>query len=101
MRLDTLALESPAEVTVSAPMRLYSLDLFRGLTIAGMIVVNNQSGLEEEEIVLRIKEDLLPGVEDLEVEIDERESSYYLNLSRDRHFQAFIRRFGGERKQQA
>ncbi|KAG0073043.1 hypothetical protein BGZ89_000056 [Linnemannia elongata] len=65
------------------------------------IVVNNQSGLEEEEIVLSIKEDLLPGVEDLEVEIDERESSYYLNLSRDRHFQAFIRRFGGERKQQA
>ncbi|KAG9071749.1 hypothetical protein KI688_005964 [Linnemannia hyalina] len=65
------------------------------------IVLNNESGLEEEEVVSRIKEDLLPGVEDLEVEIDERESSYYLNLSRDRHFEAFIRRFGGERKQQA
>lgn len=63
------------------------------------IVVNNASGLEEEEVVSRIKHDLLPGVKDLEVEIDERESSYYLNLSRDRHFQAFIRRFGGERKQ--
>lgn len=65
------------------------------------IVVNNESGLEEEEVVSRIKEELLPGVENLEVEIDERESSYYLNLSRDRHFQAFIRRFGGERMQQA
>ncbi|KAF9152687.1 hypothetical protein BG015_004856 [Linnemannia schmuckeri] len=65
------------------------------------IVMNNESGLEEEEVVSKIKEELLPGVKDLEVEIDERESSYYLNLSRDRHFQAFIRRFGGERKQQA
>ncbi|KAG0318436.1 hypothetical protein BGZ97_003787 [Linnemannia gamsii] len=65
------------------------------------IAVNNESGLEEEEVFSRIKYELLPGIKDLEVEIDERESSYYLNLSRDRHFQAFIRRFGGERKQQA
>ncbi|KAK3848270.1 MAG: hypothetical protein J3R72DRAFT_430312 [Linnemannia gamsii] len=66
------------------------------------IVVNNESGLrEEEEIVSRIKEELLPKVKEVDVEIDERESSYYLNLSRDRHFQAFIRRFGGERQQQA
>ncbi|KAF9086786.1 hypothetical protein BGX29_001219 [Mortierella sp. GBA35] len=65
------------------------------------IVVNNESGLEEEEVVRRIKEELLPGVKDLDVEIGERESSYYLNQSRDRHFQAFVRRFGGERKQQA
>ncbi|KAG0261083.1 hypothetical protein BGZ95_004299 [Linnemannia exigua] len=66
------------------------------------IVVNNESGLrEEEEIVSRIKEELLPQVKEVDVEIDERESSYYLNLSRDRHFQAFVRRFGGERKQQA
>ncbi|KAF9131282.1 hypothetical protein BGW39_002011 [Mortierella sp. 14UC] len=66
------------------------------------IVVNNESGLEEEEeLVSRIKEELLPGLKEVDVEIDERESSYYLNLSRDRHFQAFVRRFGGERKQQA
>ncbi|KAF9907221.1 hypothetical protein EC991_011211 [Linnemannia zychae] len=63
------------------------------------IVVNNESGLEEEEVVSKIKEELLPTVKEADVEIDERESSYYLNLSRDRHFQAFIRRFGGERKQ--
>jgi len=85
---------------------LDSLELFEGLSTSVphltklSIVVNNESGLEEEDVTSRIKE-LLPSVKDLEVEISERESSYYLNLSRDRHFQAFIRRFGGERKQQA
>src|SRR5215472_17258874 len=39
----TVVAESQVEQTRPAEGRLYSLDLFRGITIAAMIVVNNQS----------------------------------------------------------
>jgi predicted acyltransferase len=43
MSTATLAVETRVEQTRQAEGRLYSLDLFRGMTIAAMIVVNNQS----------------------------------------------------------
>ena len=43
MSTATLAAEKPMQQTRPVEGRLYSLDLFRGITIAAMIVVNNQS----------------------------------------------------------
>ncbi|KAG0030318.1 hypothetical protein BGZ81_002804 [Podila clonocystis] len=56
--------------------------------------------LDEEEVKRQVRQRLCERNDSLQIDIDltERESSYYLNQSRDRHFQAFIRRFGGERK---
>ncbi|KAF9350329.1 hypothetical protein BGX26_011476 [Mortierella sp. AD094] len=97
------------EFSMSSP--LDDLSLFEGLKPTGLkklsVTINNEAGLDEEEAEIKIREELRKGLGkpeeqvEIEIEIDERESSYYLNVSRDRHFQAFIRRFGGERKQQA
>jgi predicted acyltransferase len=46
MATATAADTAPVEQTSSAQSRLFSLDLFRGATIAAMIVVNNQSSEE-------------------------------------------------------
>lgn len=58
--------------------------------------------LDEDEVKRQVLQHLCDKDDSfhIEIELTERESSYYLNQSRDRHFQAFIRRFGGERKQQ-
>ncbi|KAF9207093.1 hypothetical protein BGZ49_001197 [Haplosporangium sp. Z 27] len=95
------------EFTMSQP--LDGLSLFEGLKPTELkklsITVNNEAGLNEEQVENKIREELRKGLGEeteknvvIEAEIDERESSYYLNLSRDRHFQAFVRRFGGDRK---
>ncbi|KAG9321723.1 hypothetical protein KVV02_006637 [Mortierella alpina] len=63
------------------------------------VTINTQCGMEQQQVEDKMHEaGYLPGIQDLEIDLDDRESSYYLNQSRDRHFQAFMRRFGGERK---
>ncbi|KAF9386297.1 hypothetical protein CPB97_003866 [Podila verticillata] len=58
--------------------------------------------LDEDEVKRQVLQHLSEKDESfhIDIELTERESSYYLNQSRDRHFLAFIRRFGGELKQQ-
>ncbi|KAF9568337.1 hypothetical protein EC968_002948 [Mortierella alpina] len=63
------------------------------------ITINTECGLSQQQLKDKMHETgFLPEVQELEIDLDDRESSYYLNQSRDRHFQAFMRRFGGELK---
>ncbi|CAO3573016.1 unnamed protein product [Mortierella alpina] len=89
----------------SMTQSLDDLALFEGLGESSTslrkvsITVNNECGMDQQQVEDKMREArFLPGVQELEIDLDDRESSYYLNQSRDRHFQAFIRRFGGERK---
>ncbi|KAF8935010.1 hypothetical protein EDD21DRAFT_377337 [Dissophora ornata] len=102
--LNGLLRRMPRLQELSMAQSLDNLSLFEsGLKVKKVsVTMNVDCGMEQEEVETRIRE-LVSGSDDgevdLNVEMDERESSYYLNLSRDRHFQAFIRRFGGDRKQ--
>ncbi|KAG0199345.1 hypothetical protein BGX28_007370 [Mortierella sp. GBA30] len=89
----------------SMAQSLDDLSLFKGLdqSLPALkkisIAVNKECGMDQQDVETKIHEaGYLPRIEHLEVEMDERESGYYLNQSRDRQFQAFVRRFGGERK---
>ncbi|KAF9287629.1 hypothetical protein BGZ68_001550 [Mortierella alpina] len=89
----------------SLTQSLDDLALFEGLGESSSalrkvtITVNTECGMDQQQIEDKMHEAaFLPGIQELEIDLDDRESSYYLNQSRDRHFQAFIRRFGGERK---
>ncbi|KAF9337957.1 hypothetical protein BG006_001058 [Podila minutissima] len=72
------------------------------LTSLSVAVNTERCLLDEEEVRRQVRQRLCERDDSLHIDIEltERESSYYLNQSRDRHFQAFVRRFGGERKQQ-
>jgi len=86
---------------------LDDLSLFRDLTeVEGgksksklgkiTITLNNECGMDTEEAENQLRA-MLPRLEEIEVDIDDRESCFYLNQSRDRKFQAFLRRFRGKR----
>ncbi|KAG0053137.1 hypothetical protein BGZ83_001609 [Gryganskiella cystojenkinii] len=89
---------------------LDDLVLFEGLAGSDLsklkkvtVTFNNECGMDQEEIETKIRESLAlpsPHLGELNVDLDDRESNFYLNLSRDRHFQAFLRRFTGDRNQQ-
>ncbi|KAF9168109.1 hypothetical protein BGX21_010502 [Mortierella sp. AD011] len=95
------------EFSMSSP--LDDLSLLVGLKPTGLkklsVTINSEAGLDGKEAENKVREELRKGLGEaeqqveIEIEINERSSSYYLNMSRDRHFQAFIRRFGGERRQ--
>ncbi|KAF9946689.1 hypothetical protein BGZ70_003102, partial [Mortierella alpina] len=90
---------------LSMAQSLDDLALFEGLGDSSTslrkvsITVNIECGMDQQQVEDKMHEArFLPGVQELEIDVDDRESSFYLNQSRDRHFQAFMRRFGGERK---
>ena len=106
--LSALLKHMPQLEEFSLAQSLDDLVLFEGLADADLsklkkvtVTFNNDCGLDEEEIESKIR-DLLKS-SDLEtlIDLDDRESNYYLNLGRDRQFQAFLRRFTGDRSQQA
>ncbi|KAF9321555.1 hypothetical protein BG003_001286 [Podila horticola] len=76
-------------------------DFLPKLTTLSVAFNTEKCLLDEEEVKRQVRQRL--GERDdslhIDIELTERESSYYQNQSRDRHFQAFIRRFGGDRKQ--
>ncbi|GJJ72908.1 hypothetical protein EMPS_05266 [Entomortierella parvispora] len=107
--LSALLRHMPQLEEFSLAQSLDDLVLFEGLAGADLsklkkvtVTFNNECGLDEEEIESKIRELLTSSnLETLMVDLDDRESNYYLNLSRDRQFQAFLRRFTGDRNQQA
>ena len=89
----------------SMTQSLDDLALFEGLGGAlpflkkVSVTINTECGMDQQQAEDKMRDaGFLPGVQELEIDLDDRESNYYLNLSRDRQFQAFMRRFGGERK---
>ncbi|KAI1317810.1 Enoyl-CoA hydratase [Mortierella claussenii] len=100
---NALLKQMPQLEEFSMAQSLDDLSLFEGLYTRSLrkvsIAMNSECGLEQEDVKKQIREILSQegnNTVEVEVDIDERASSYYLNLSRNRHFQAFIRRFGGE-----
>lgn len=86
---------------------LDDLSLFKNLTMTEggnsesklrkvAITLNNECGMDAEEAETQLRA-MLPQLQEVEVDIDDRESCFYLNQSRDRKFQAFLRRYGGKR----
>ncbi|KAG0089275.1 hypothetical protein BGZ92_005020 [Podila epicladia] len=75
-------------------------DFLPKLTSLSVAVNTERCVLDEEEVKRQVRQRLCASDDSLHIDIEltECESSFYLNRSRDRHFQAFIRRFGGERK---
>ncbi|KAG0308218.1 hypothetical protein BGZ98_008641 [Dissophora globulifera] len=100
LALNALLRRMPLLEEFSLAQSLDNLSLLEnGVAIKKLsIAMNVECGMEQSQVEEKIRGGLVEGVEELKVEMEESESSYYLNLSRDRHFQAFLRRFGGEKK---
>ncbi|KAG0326167.1 hypothetical protein BGZ99_009964 [Dissophora globulifera] len=100
LALNALLRRMPLLEEFSLAQSLDNLSLLEnGVAIKKLsIAMNVECGMEQAQVEEKIRGGLVEGVEELKVEMEESESSYYLNLSRDRHFQAFLRRFGGEKK---
>lgn len=61
------------------------------------LTMNNECGMSKGKVESELRR-MLPRLKEVEVEIDNRESCFYLNQARDRRFQTFLRRFGGNRR---